>query len=204
MNISTHSLFCIEWIYASKYRFKGVFWCTYKLPHLHCDKSPLQSTCLSSPKLPHLYCDKLPLQKYLPKQSMCLMGEGVGGGGVLENWILVCFHSFLVIKWPSQIFSIKITILWCIFIVYTSINGVTQGIVSIVELSFFVVFYIDKMTTLKWPVHSVISSVLKIWPSPGLKIWNKYDCSTLDNKIIWYEITASWHILTSPGLKISK
>ena len=58
------------------------------------------------------------------------------------------------------------------------INGIIQGIVSIIELFIFIVFYIDKITTLKWPewpllkwpVHSAIFSVHKIWPSPCQKI----------------------------------
>ena len=74
---------------------RGCFWCTYKSPHIHCDKLPLQKTCLNSQILPHLHCDKLPLQKYLPKQSIYLMREG---RWVIENGILVYFHSFLVIK----------------------------------------------------------------------------------------------------------
>ena len=69
------------------------------------------------------------------------------------------------------VFSIKNTIFWCMFIVFISINGIIQGINSIIELSFFTVFYIDKMTTLKWPewpplkwpVHSVIFSVHEIF-----------------------------------------
>ena len=69
-------------------------------------------------------------------------------------------------------------ICWCMFVVYTSLNGVIQGIVSIIELLFFIAFYIDKITTLKWPecpllkwpVDSATFSVHKIWPSPSLKI----------------------------------
>ena len=38
------------------------------------------------------------------------------------------------------VFSKKITIFWCMFIVYTSINGLIQGIASITELSFFIIF----------------------------------------------------------------
>ena len=50
-----------------------------------------KSTCLNiqKQKWPRLCCDKLPLRKYLL--------NGVGAG-VLENWVLVSFRSFLVIK----------------------------------------------------------------------------------------------------------
>ena len=37
----------------------------------------------------------------------------------------------------SPIFPKKMTIFWCIFIVYTFINGLIQGIASIIESSFF-------------------------------------------------------------------
>ena len=42
-----------------------------------------------------------------------------------------------------------ITIFWSMFIGFISIKSMIQGIVSVIELSFFVVFYIDKITTLK-------------------------------------------------------
>ena len=47
------------------------------------------------------------------------------------------------------VFSIKITIFWCIFIVFTSRNGIIQVIVSIIKFLFFIAFYINKITTLK-------------------------------------------------------
>ena len=43
------------------------------------------------------------------------------------------------------------------FIVYTLINGLIQGIASIIELSFFIIFYIDKMTALKYQFKGYFS-----------------------------------------------
>ena len=116
---------------SNEFTFRGVdsrvcFWCTYKLPHLHCDKLPLQSTCLNSLKWP---------QKYLPKQSVYLRGG-------IRNWTLVCFHMFYSNKITALehgfiVFSIKITIFWYIFIVFTSINSVIQVVVSIISSSSF-------------------------------------------------------------------
>ena len=68
-----------------------------------------------------------------------------GGGGGIRNWILVCFHTFysdkmIILKFVFIVFSKKTTDFWCIFIVYALINGPIQGIVSIIELSFFIVY----------------------------------------------------------------
>ena len=72
-------------------------------------------------------------------------------GERLENWILVCFHSFLVIK--SSPYSMVSSSFRLKFLVYVhrfyTINTVIQDIISIIELLFFIVFYIDKITTLK-------------------------------------------------------
>ena len=101
--------------------------------------------------------------------------------------------KIIALEYGFIVFSIKITNVWCIFIVFISINGLIQAIVSIIELLFVIVFYINKITTLKWPewsplkcpVHSVIFSVHKIWPSLSLKISKKYGLawkySTLDD-----------------------
>ena len=61
-----------------------------------------------------------------------------------------------------MIFLKNITIFWCMRIVYTSINGLTQGIASITELSFFIVFYIDKMVTLKYQFRGCFSVSIKL------------------------------------------
>ena len=47
-------------------------------------------------------------------------------------------------------FQKKITIFWCMLIAYTSIDGLIQGIALIIESSFVIAFYIDKMITLKY------------------------------------------------------
>ena len=54
-----------------------------------------------------------------------------------------------VLEYAFIVFSIKITVFWCMFIVFTSINGLIQSVASITESSFFIFFYINKMTTLK-------------------------------------------------------
>ena len=38
---------------------------------------------------------------------------------------------------------------------YASINGLIQGIASIIESSFFIVYYIDKMITLKVSIQGL-------------------------------------------------
>ena len=53
----------------------------------------------------------------------------------------------------SSFFLIKITIFWCMFIIFASINGLIQAIVLIIELSFFIIFYIDE-----WPVWSDLNN----------------------------------------------
>ena len=42
-----------------------------------------------------------------------------------------------VLEYVFIVFLKKITVFWCMFIVYTSTNGVIQGIASVIELSFF-------------------------------------------------------------------
>ena len=72
------------------------------------------------------------------------------------------FYSDLtVLKYAFIIFSKKITISWCIFIDYTLINGLVQGIASVIESSFFIIFYIDKMTTLKYQFKVCFSVSIK-------------------------------------------
>ena len=44
------------------------------------------------------------------------------------------------------VFSIKITVFWCMFIIFTSINDLIQGIASITESSFFIVFRLNEFT----------------------------------------------------------
>ena len=96
-------------------------------------------------------------------QSICVNSQYVSwqrtGGeeeeGGITDWILVPFQIFSIssdkttaLKYVFIVFSTKkISIFWCIFIVYTSRNGLIQGISSIIESSFFIISYIDKMTT---------------------------------------------------------
>ena len=63
---------------------------------------------------------------------------GVGGAGGLGY-----SDKMIVLKCVFIVFSKKIIIFWCALIVYTSINGVIQGTASIIESSFFIVFYIE-------------------------------------------------------------
>ena len=46
--------------------------------------------------------------------------------------------------------ALQLLLFWCMFIVFTSINGLIQGIASTTESSFFIIFYIDKMTTVRY------------------------------------------------------
>ena len=67
-----------------------------------------------------------------------------GRGGGIRNLILVCFHRFysdkmIALKYVFIVFFKKNTVFWSIFIVYTLINGLIQGIASIIKLSFFIV-----------------------------------------------------------------
>ena len=60
-----------------------------------------------------------------------------------------------VLNYVFMVFSKKIIVFWCIFIVYTSINCVIQGIASII------IFCIDKMTTLKYQFKGCFSVSIK-------------------------------------------
>ena len=65
------------------------------------------------------------------------------------------------LEYAFIVFSIKITFFWCMFIVFTSINGLIQGIASITESSFIIIFYIDKITTLKYQFKGCFSVSIK-------------------------------------------
>ena len=96
--------------------------------------------------------------KNFPKQLICLIHPPRTIGKL--NFSM--FHRFysdkiIVLKYAFIVFSNKIIIFWCIFIVYTSINGLIQGMASIIKSSFFIVFYIDKMITLKYQFKGCFS-----------------------------------------------
>ena len=55
-------------------------------------------------------------------------------------------------------------------IVFALINGPIQGIASRIESSFFIIFYIDKMTTLKYWLKVCFSVSIKIDPCLGLSL----------------------------------
>ena len=68
------------------------------------------------------------------------------------------------------------------FIVYTLINGLVQGIASIIELSFFIIFYIDKITALKYQLKGYFSvSQKRIMKDEH--IFEKYNFKTIQRCI---------------------
>ena len=91
--------------------------------------------------------------------------------GGIRNLNFIMFSWFfsdkiIVLEYAFIVFSKNIPIFWFIFIVYTSIIGLIQGVASIIELSFFIIFYIDKMATLKYQLKGCIHKIL---PLPGPK-----------------------------------
>ena len=100
VNIHTFSLFCIEWIYASKCQFKGCFSVAINY-HTH--------TSIN----------------YHFKVLAWTVNMSTG---VIKNWILVCFQRFYSDKitalgYAFIVFPKKITVFWCMFIIFTSITG---------------------------------------------------------------------------------
>ena len=63
------------------------------------------------------------------------------------------------------------TINWCILIVYTLINGIIQGIASIISSSFFIIFYIEWIYASSYRFRGCFSESIKLDPDPGLRVW---------------------------------
>ena len=110
---------------------------------------------------------------------MCKGGGNGGMGGNIRNWILVCFHRFFsdkmtALKYVFVVFSKKITVLWCMFIFYTSINGLIQGMASIIESSFF---------------------ILNITIDSLFFVWNEFTLRSIDSKVpLWSDLRSTHKI----------
>ena len=94
----------------------------------------------------------------------------------IRNLILVCFHRFCsdiitTLNYGFIVFSKKITVFWCIFIAHTLINCVIQGIGSITESSFFIIFCIEWIDTSKYRFKGCFSVSIKFSVKTDNRRW---------------------------------